>query len=305
MKKWMKVTIWIVSFFVVVVFGYAIYLYQSVKSTADQIYEPRNPVKPVSVTDSRGGLPVDINSKEPFNALILGVDERPNDRGRSDTMIVLSVNPGKKQVLMFNIPRDTRTDIVGHNTVDKINHAYAFGGVDMSVSTVEQFLGVPIHYYMKVDMEGFAKIIDLVGGVDVNNPFAFDYEGQRYDQGNIHLDGVAALGFSRMRYDDPKGDLGRNDRQREVLKQMLKNTMQFSSVLHIQNMLDELGTHVRTDVTFDEMKELLLGYRNDLENVDTVEIKGKGEKINGIYYYIVDQQERDRIHGIIEEHLEK
>ncbi|MFS0857855.1 LCP family protein [Paenibacillus taichungensis] len=305
MKKWMKVTIWIVSFFVVVVFGYAIYLYQSVKSTADQIYEPRNPVKPVSVTDSRGGLPVDINSKEPFNALILGVDERPNDRGRSDTIIVLSVNPGKKQVLMFNIPRDTRTDIVGHNTVDKINHAYAFGGVDMSVSTVEQFLGVPIHYYMKVDMEGFAKIIDLVGGVDVNNPFAFDYEGQRYDQGNIHLDGVAALGFSRMRYDDPKGDLGRNDRQREVLKQMLKNTMQFSSVLQIQNMLDELGTHVRTDVTFDEMKELLLEYRNDLENVDTVEIKGKGEKINGIYYYIVDQQERDRIHGIIEEHLEK
>jgi LCP family protein required for cell wall assembly len=305
MKKWMKVTIWIVSFFVVVVFGYAIYLYQSVKSTADQIYEPRNPVKPVSVTDSRGGLPVDINSKEPFNALILGVDERPNDRGRSDTMIVLSVNPGKKQVLMFNIPRDTRTDIVGHNTVDKINHAYAFGGVDMSVNTVEQFLGVPIHYYMKVDMEGFAKIIDLVGGVDVNNPFAFDYEGQRYDQGNIHLDGVAALGFSRMRYDDPKGDLGRNDRQREVLKQMLKNTMQFSSVLNIQNMLDELGTHVRTDVTFDEMKELLLEYRNDLENVDTVEIKGKGEKINGIYYYIVDQQEKDRIHGILEEHLKK
>ncbi|SDL25633.1 transcriptional attenuator, LytR family [Paenibacillus sp. ov031] len=305
MKKWMKVTIWIVSLFVVVVFGYAIYLYQSVKSTADQIYEPRNPVKPVSVTDSRGGLPVDINSKEPFNALILGVDERPNDRGRSDTMIVLSVNPEKKQVLMFNIPRDTRTDIVGHNTVDKINHAYAFGGVDMSVNTVEQFLGVPIHYYMKVDMEGFAKIIDLVGGVDVNNPFAFDYEGQSYDQGNIHLDGVAALGFSRMRYDDPKGDLGRNDRQREVLKQMLKNTMQFSSVLHIQNMLDELGTHVRTDVTFDEMKELLLDYRNDLENVDTVEIKGKGEKINGIYYYIVDQQEKDRIHGIIEEHLEK
>jgi len=305
MKKWMKVTIWIVSFFVVVVFGYAIYLYQSVKSTADQIYEPRNPVKPVSVTDSRGGLPVDINSKEPFNALILGVDERPNDRGRSDTMIVLSVNPGKKKVLMFNIPRDTRTEIVGHNTEDKINHAYAFGGVDMSVKTVEQFLGAPIHYYMKVDMEGFAKIIDLVGGVDVNNPFAFDYEGQRYDQGNIHLDGVAALGFSRMRYDDPKGDLGRNDRQREVLKQMLKNTMQFSSVLHIQNMLDELGTHVRTDVTFDEMKELLLEYRNDLENVDTVEIKGKGEKINGIYYYIVDQQERDRIHGILEEHLEK
>lgn len=304
MKKWMKWTAWLVSLFVIVVFGYAIYLYQSVKSTADQIYEPRNPVQPVAVTDERGGLQVDINRKEPFNALILGVDERPNDRGRSDTMIVLSVNPGKKKVLMFNIPRDTRTEIVGRSTEDKINHAYAFGGVDMSLATVEQFLGTPIHYYMKVDMEGFSKIIDLLGGVDVNNPFAFDYEGRRYEQGSIHLDGAAALGFSRMRYDDPKGDLGRNDRQREVLKQLLKNTMQFSSVLHLQNMLDELGTHVRTDLTFDEMKELLLDYPGDLEEIDTVEIKGKGEKINGIYYFIVNQQEKDRIHGILKQHLE-
>jgi LCP family protein required for cell wall assembly len=300
----MKWTAWLVSLFVIVVFGYAIYLYQSVKSTADQIYEPRNPVQPVAVTDERGGLQVDINRKEPFNALILGVDERPNDRGRSDTMIVLSVNPGKKKVLMFNIPRDTRTEIVGRSTEDKINHAYAFGGVDMSLATVEQFLGTPIHYYMKVDMEGFSKIIDLLGGVDVNNPFAFDYEGRRYEQGSIHLDGAAALGFSRMRYDDPKGDLGRNDRQREVLKQLLKNTMQFSSVLHLQNMLDELGTHVRTDLTFDEMKELLLDYPGDLEEIDTVEIKGKGEKINGIYYFIVNQQEKDRIHGILKQHLE-
>jgi len=305
MKKWMKISIWVVSIFIIAVFGYAMYLYQSVKSTADQIYEPRDPAQPVSISDSRGGLPVDINSKEPFNALILGVDERPNDPGRSDTMIVLSVNPGKKQVLMFNIPRDTRTEIVGHNTEDKINHAYAFGGVDMSVRTVEQFLDAPIHYYMKVDMEGFAKIIDLVGGVDVNNPFAFDYDGRRYEQGNIHLDGVAALGFSRMRYDDPQGDLGRNGRQREVLKQMMKNTMQFSSVLNLQNMLDELGTHVRTDLTFDEMKELILDYRSDLEHIDTVEIKGKGEKIDGIYYYIVEQQERNRIHGIIQENLQK
>jgi LCP family protein required for cell wall assembly len=305
MKKWMKWIAWMVSLFIIVVFGYAIYLYQSVKSTADQIYEPRNPVQPVSVTDTRGGLQVELNRREPFNALILGVDERKNDRGRSDTMIVLSVNPGKKKVLMFNIPRDTRTEIVGRNTEDKINHAYAFGGVDMSLATVEQFLGIPIHYYMKVDMEGFSKMIDLVGGVDVNNPFAFDYEGKRYEQGSIHLDGVAALGFSRMRYDDPKGDLGRNDRQREVLKQMLKNTMQFSSVLHLQNMLDELGTHVRTDLTFDEMKELLLDYRSDLEEIDTVEIKGKGEKINGIYYFNVDPQEKERIHGILKQHLEQ
>ena len=96
-EKWMKWTAWIVSLAIIVVFGYAIYLYQSVKSTADQIYEPRNPVQPVSITDARGGQQVELNRKEPFNALILGVDERQNDRGRSDTMIVLSVNPGKRK----------------------------------------------------------------------------------------------------------------------------------------------------------------------------------------------------------------
>lgn len=301
MKKWLKITIWTFSLLILGAAGYSIYLYQSVKSTAEQIYEPRNPVKPVSITDTGGGLPVDLNNKEPFNALILGVDERPNDSGRSDTIIVLSVNPAKHKALLFNIPRDTRTEIVGHGTEDKINHAYAFGGVDMSIRTIEQFLGIPIHYYMKVDMEGFARIIDLVGGVDVNNPFAFDYEGMRYEKGNIHLDGSAALGYSRMRYDDPKGDLGRNERQREVLKSVFQNSLQVSSVMNLQSMLEELGTHVRTDLTFDEMKELLFAYRSDLGTIDTVEIQGKGEKIDGIYYYIVDQAERDRIHGILEE----
>lgn len=305
MKKWLKITIWTFSLLILGTAGYGIYLYQSVKSTAEQIYEPRNPVKPVSITDKDGGLPVDLNSKEPFNALILGVDERPNDSGRSDTIIVLSVNPAKHKALLFNIPRDTRTEIVGHGTEDKINHAYAFGGVDMSIRTIEQFLGIPIHYYMKVDMEGFARIIDLVGGVDVNNPFAFDYDGMRYEKGNIHLDGSAALGYSRMRYDDPKGDLGRNERQREVLKSVFQNSLQVSSVINLQSVLEELGTHVRTDLTFDEMKELLFEYRSDLGTIDTVEIQGKGEKIDGIYYYIVDQSERDRIHGILEEYAGK
>lgn len=173
----------------------------------------------------------------------------------------------------------------------------------MSVQTVEQLLGVPIHYYMKVNMEGFAQVIDMVGGVDVNNPFAFDYEGYQFAQGNIHLDGAAALGFSRMRYDDPKGDLGRNDRQREIIKQVLKNTVQVSNVLQLETLLDEVSAHVRTDVTFDEMKQMFSNYRSVLDHIESVEIKGTGKKIDGVYYYIVEQSERDRIHQLIEEHL--
>ncbi|MBR2567143.1 MAG: LCP family protein [Paenibacillus sp.] len=304
MRLGIKITIGAFLFVVVLLLGYFIYLYLHVKSAAEEMYEPREPIKTVSITDQRGGgdFPVDMENKEAFNALILGVDERANDRGRSDTMIVLSVNPAKQSILMFNIPRDTRTSIVGHGTEDKINHAYAFGGVNMSVQSVENMLDIPIHYYMKVNMEGFAQVIDMLGGVDVNNPFAFDYEGRRYEQGNIHLDGESALGFSRMRYDDPKGDLGRNDRQREIIQQVLKNTVQVSNMFQFESLLDEVSTHVRTDVTFDEMKQMFTNYRPVLNRIESIEIQGSGKKIDGIYYYMVDQKERDRIHRMIVEH---
>lgn len=304
MRLGIKITVGAVVFMVVLLLGYSVYLYLHVKSAAEEMYEPREPIKTVSITEQRGGgdLPVDMENKEAFNALILGVDERTNDRGRSDTMIVLSVNPAKPSMLMFNIPRDTRTRIVGHGTEDKINHAYAFGGVNMSVQSVEKLLDIPIHYYMKVNMEGFAQVIDMLGGVDVNNPFAFDYEGRRFEQGTIHLDGEAALGFSRMRYDDPKGDLGRNDRQREIIQQVLKNTVQVSNMFQFETLLDKVSAHVRTDVTFDEMKQMFTNYRPVLNHIESVEIKGSGKKINGIYYYMVDQAERDRVHQMIVEH---
>lgn len=304
LKLGIKITLAVLIFMIAIVVGYAIYLYLHVKSAADNIYEPREPIKQVSIVDNRGGgrFPIDMENQEPFNALILGVDERANDHGRSDTMIVLSVNPAQNSVLMFNIPRDTRTSIVGHGTEDKINHAYAFGGVNMSVQTVEQFLGVPMDYYLKVDMEGFAKVIDLVGGVDVHNPFAFEYEGHRFEKGTLHLDGASALGFSRMRYDDPKGDLGRNDRQREIIKQVLKNTVQISTVFQLESLLGEVSEHVKTDISFDEMKQMLSNYRNVLEHVESVEIKGTGKKIDGVYYYMVEQSEKNRIHQLIKEH---
>ncbi|MEY8744164.1 LCP family glycopolymer transferase [Paenibacillus tundrae] len=304
LKRGIQISLAILFLMIAIVLGYAVYLYLNVKSAANHIYEPREPVKEVSIVDNRGGVgfPIDLENEEPFNALILGVDTRANDRGRSDTMIVLSVNPAQKSVLMFNIPRDTRTSIVGRGTEDKINHAYAFGGVNMSVQTVEQFLGVPMHYYLKVDMEGFARVIDLVGGVDVENPFAFEYEGHQFDKGTIHLDGASALGFSRMRYDDPKGDLGRNDRQREIIKQVLKSTVQVSTVFQLESLLGEVSEHVKTDVSFDEMKSMLAKYRNVLERVESVEIKGTGKNIDGVYYYMVEQSEKDRIHQLIKEH---
>ncbi|MDO7907211.1 LCP family protein [Paenibacillus sp. JX-17] len=310
MKKWLKISLITSGIVAAGVFGYGVYLYQSVKSTADQMYQPRNPV-PEAVASlnptGKGGhprQPANLSGKEPFTLLIMGVDERSGDRGRSDTLIVAGVNPANKSVLLFNIPRDTRTLIAGKGTEDKINHAYAFGGVDMAVATVEQFLGTPVDYYVRVNMEGFKQLIDLFGGVQVHNKFAFASGGYQFDQGLIQMDGAKALAYARMRYEDPKGDLGRNDRQKQILEQLMDQALQASSLLRIESALKEVGANVRTDISFDDMKKLLTDYRADLKQLKTEEIRGKGTKMGGIYYYLVDEKERSRIHDLLEKQME-
>lgn len=318
MKRWLKVTLGAVALLVVGGAAYTVYVYHFFKTAANAMYHPRSIVQPGAVsTLATGGAgrsvgtdtgsstpnPAAISQFKPFTVLVLGVDRRPHDPGRSDTMIVLSVNPANGSMLMFNIPRDTRTELVGRGREDKINHAFAFGGVDMSIRTVEHFLNHPIDYYVQMNMEGFAKMVDLVGGVEVYNPLDFQYEGHHFAQGNLNLNGTEALAYARMRFDDPRGDLGRNARQRELLKQILAQSISKEGLLRVKPILEAAGEQIRTDISFDDMKTFLTRIGPSLKQTDTVEIKGHGSKINGVYYYIVDEQERQRIHGVLEKHL--
>ncbi|MCM3749145.1 LCP family protein [Paenibacillus pasadenensis] len=283
----------------IAVVGLGIYAYNSIKGTANKVYEPTKRPSYVSKDPDVETVPSD---NLPFTMLVMGVDERRNDVGRADTMMLLAVNPEKNDVLMLSIPRDTRTTIVGHGTEDKINHSYAFGGVTMAVQTVESFIDYPVDYYVKVNMEGFAKVVDLLGGVKVDNKFAFTYEGHSFDKGELLLSGEQALLYSRMRYDDPRGDFGRQSRQRDIIQQVMKNALTVSSLTKANGMLEEIGGNVKTDVSFETMKDLLVNYRPKIEKISQKEISGRGTRIGGIYYYIVDQAERGRIHDMIKEH---
>ncbi len=117
------------------------------------------------------------------------VDEREGDIGRSDTLIILTVNPNKESIQMVSIPRDTRTEIIGKGFEDKINHAYAFGGPEMTMDTVEHFLDIPIDYFVQLNLESFTEIVDSVGGVTVTNSLPFSSDGYYFDKGTITLDG--------------------------------------------------------------------------------------------------------------------
>ncbi|OZI13497.1 LytR family transcriptional regulator [Bacillaceae bacterium SAS-127] len=246
---------------------------------------------------------VSLKNKDAFTVLLLGVDEREGDRGRSDTMLLMSVNGEDSSVKMLSIPRDTRVEIAGKGTEDKINHAYAFGGVDMSAKTVEQFLDVPVDYYAEINMDGFKDLVDAVGGIEVESTFAFTYEGETFPKGTITLTGEEALKYTRMRYEDPQGDFGRQARQRQVIQGILDKGASMTSVLKYNEILGALQKNVQTNLTVDEMMNIQKNYASARNNIQQETIEGTNNKMDGVYYYLVSDEEKERISNMLKQHL--
>lgn len=297
-KRWLR---WIGGIAAVLLVGAGIFaysIYHNVKQTAKQMYEN------VDWKSEKRDEEVSVKEKTPISILLIGVDERKGDKGRADSLIVMTVNPKKKSVEMVSVPRDTRTKIVGRGTQDKINHSYAFGGVEMTMATVEHFLDIPIDYYIKVNMESFRDIVDAVGGVTVDNPFAFTYEGTHFPKGKITLDGEKALKYSRMRYDDPRGDFGRQDRQKQIIEAIIEKGASFSSLANYDDVLAAIGKNIKTNLTFDEMKEIQANYKEARRHIEQLHITGKGKMIDGTYYLLVPEEERLAVSNKLKEHLE-
>ncbi|WP_397538459.1 LCP family protein [Rummeliibacillus pycnus] len=248
---------------------------------------------------------VNFEKRDPFSILLLGVDSREGENGRSDTIIVLTINPNSKDTKMLSIPRDTYTEIVGHNTNDKLNHAYAFGGIKMSMDSVEHLLNIPIDYVAEINMDGFSDMIDAVGGITVNSSRAFEQNGYQFKVGTNKLDGKAALAFIRNRHDDPEGDFGRQERQRQLISGIIKEAVSVDSLLNYKDIFNSLGKNVQTNLTFSEMMKLLQNYQDSISNIDQLRFeKGGGEIINGIWYYKMDEKELMGISKELRNHLE-
>ncbi|UOE55147.1 LytR family transcriptional regulator [Cytobacillus oceanisediminis] len=298
-RTWLRVTGILVLLILIGTGVYGYTVYKSLTSAVETMHEPIEREKSEKRTEQ-----ITLEKKEPFSVLMLGVDEREGDRGRSDSMIVLSVNPNQNSVKMLSIPRDTRTEIIGKGFDDKINHAYAFGGVEMSMNTVENFLDIPIDYYMQINMEGFKDIVDAVGGVTVNNDLDFTYEGVHFTKGQLTLNGEKALKFSRMRYDDPRGDFGRQLRQREVIQGVLKEGASLSSLTNYDEIFTALGNNIKTNMKFNEMVGIQKNYRAAATSVEQMSIKGSGTKIDKVYYLMVPDEEKQRVQNELKTHLE-
>ncbi|GAA0606287.1 LytR family transcriptional regulator [Virgibacillus siamensis] len=298
-KRWIKVLSSIIGLLVLGVVAYVTSIYVDAKSTInDEVYQN---VKSIDEDVGKDKM----NNEEPLNILLLGVDKRPNDTGRSDAIMVLSLRPKQNEMKIVSIPRDTRVDIAGQDYgYEKINHAYAYGGVGKSVATVESFLDIELDYYVSMNMQGLSDMVDAIGGINVNNEIEWYDEGYykkgyHYEKGNIHLNGPQAMGYVRMRHLDPRGDLGRTERQRQVIKAVVDKGASFSSVGKIGDMLDVLGDNMSTNLDFADMKGLFMNYRNVRKNMDTYMMKAEPARIDGVFYFQVAEEEVRKVHDML------
>ncbi|QTN00773.1 transcriptional regulator LytR [Sediminibacillus dalangtanensis] len=292
-RLWVKI---LLTFVILLVAGTGAFVYSIYHNTKQTV--ANKITQPIDSIDTTVGKKK-VKDQEPLNILLLGVDERENDVGRSDAMMVLSLDPKKDSMELVSIPRDTRTEIVGKGTQDKINHAYAFGGVDMSVNTVENFLGIELDYYVRLNMEGLTELVGAVGGITVENELEFTRNGYHYPLGEIELSEEETLDYVRMRKQDPNGDFGRNERQRKVIQGIVNKGASVGSVNKIDDIVQVLGNNMASNLDFDDMQNLLLNYRDTRKNINTYQMQGTGTKIDGIYYYVIDDTEIAKVKEMI------
>lgn len=203
---------------------------------------------------------------EPFNVYISGIDvDGPiATNSRSDVNIIMTVNPNTKKILLTTTPRDYYVQIpdISGEQRDKLTHAGIYG-VDASMRTLEQLYGIDISYYARVNFSSLVKIVDTLGGVDVDSDFEFTAGGYQFKKGMNHLDGKQALAFSRERYSFEDGDNQRGKDQEKVLTAILNKAMSPAILSNASALIADVSDSVQTNMTQEEMAKFIKMQLND------------------------------------------
>lgn len=302
----LKIVLFLLLAVFIVVGGFAFNVFRHLNNATDDIYTP---IAEEEVDDIRGSA-VTLSSKEPISILLLGVDSGDlgrTEQGRSDSIMVATVNPTTKKTTLMSIPRDTYAEIVGYGTWEKINHAYAYGGTGMSINSIQNFLNIPIDYYVTVNMAGIQEIVNAVGGVDVVSPLTFTQDGYTFYEGQVnHMDGAAALAFARMRYEDSEGDMGRQKRQQLIIEGVIDKVISPSTLFNYQDILGSLSNNIQTNFqSSDYLKLQSNDYLAAARNIQSEQLSGSGATLeDGIWYYFVPDEELNRIQTLLRTELE-
>ena len=263
--------------------------------------------------------------KKPFTIMLLGTDTGElgrTDRGRTDTIMLATINAQKKKVLLTSISRDTLVSVPGYKSAgpQKINAAYELGNIKATQKTLEKYLNVPIDAYALVNMKGLVKSVDRVNGIKVASPLTFTFSpdtahesGKRIykfykgkttfkysnDSGETwttktRMNGQDALAFSRMRYMDPAGDYGRQLRQRLVITTILQKAINMDNVLST-DFLETLSKSVITNLSFDDMIAIAKNYHAAGHNIQSDFLHGQAFDYEGVSYQTSTQAQKQRL----------
>lgn len=271
-RKWLKYTMLLLSIGVLGIVSYYTY---SIIQFSNHI---STAVKPAEETDTAHNEVVEIpkwEGKERINILLIGGDSRGDDAGRSDTMLVASIDPVTKRAHLFSLLRDTYVEIPGHGK-GRLNSAFAYGGIELTRQTIGDLLDLPIHKYVYTDFVGFIALVDSLGGVDIEVEKDMYYTSKAdkhmYDidlkQGLQHLDGKMALQYVRFRH-DAKSDFARTERQRILMTEVAKKMQTTNSLIKLPGILDSIAPYIETDLSPKEMLKLMaLGFDVNLDKID-------------------------------------
>jgi LCP family protein required for cell wall assembly len=225
------------------------------------------------------------------NILILGIDQLDDEPSRADSIIVMSIHKETQGISMVSIPRDSRVEIPGFG-LDKINHAMAFGDIELMRDTVEQLLEVSLHYYVYTNFSGFKGIVDTLGGIDVDvERIIIGHDGRPIvEPGLQRISGSQALTYVRFR-SDFEGDFGRMRRQQQVLKAIGKRIKQPMTIIRLPALLEQLAQDVRTDMPIPQLFSLERTLsRTDFADINTIQLAGTSTLIDGVSYVILDME---------------
>lgn len=267
--------------------GYIFYLYHNLSATVDKTYiAAGNEKKNQDAVDAR----------KPISILLLGTDTggygRTEALGRTDTIILVTLNPDKKKATMTSIPRDTIAQMMGTRelNVQKINAAYSIGGASMTMDTVSALLNVPINYYAAINMGGLKTVVDSVGGIDVDVPFDFTNMNYNFKKGPMHLNGDQTLAYVRMRYTDPENDYGRQKRQQQAILAILDAAPSLTTLSNYQAIMNEVQQNFRSNISLNNMVSIYNNYKGTLGNLKQDQMVGTGAMIKGSSYQIPSTQ---------------
>lgn len=235
-------------------------------------------------------------SKDEYLILMVGVDqaageENNEDFTRTDTIMLMKANVKDGTIKLLSIPRDSR--VLVRNTYDKVNHAHAFGGIELTLQSLRNFLGLDIDYYAQVNYQALVNIVDAIGGVDYEVPEGVEIKKWTLDikPGMNHFDGTDTMWYLRTRHIYNNGDIGRVEAQQDFIKAMVDQAVLKSKQMNLMTVISSYIKYVKTNLPMPIIMDLVKNINNfSSDKVETFIVPGNEATINRTSYYIPDER---------------